>query len=56
MENVVLIFSVKLFGKRNVFKGDFFADILLQETFLSLKFINRSLNAAHDRASPGNRS
>jgi hypothetical protein len=29
MENIVFIFGIKLFGKRNVFKGDFFADILL---------------------------
>lgn len=29
MENIVLIFCIKLFGKRNVFKGYILADILL---------------------------
>ena len=47
MENIVLIFSIKLFSKRNVFKGYILADILLQETFLSLKLIYRSLNSPH---------
>lgn len=50
--DLVLILSIKLFSKLNVLFGNFFACVSLQETFLSLEFVNWTLYPTHYAAGP----
>jgi hypothetical protein len=56
IEHLVLVLDIELLGKRDVLQGYLFADIRLQQTILSLKLVDGSLDASHDGAGPGDGS